>query len=982
MLLPRSGNAQDFPGYVLHGIDSALGAIYMNRSDITMRWDSYPDDPHRLSVIKGLFGDPLASFNVADSIAGVSFAISDRPEYPFPYFGSLLDLGSDFNHITRPVSTDADIKLNAKIDLDTLDFPSAIILRKFLSLAVATDIQVLANRSIMTGDRLQRLVAYCDSLVIQSEEDANATLVEMKAAERYGMDRSKQFFNVDAAGLDYGKLLKPGMLLYVNALEMARNMETELPRYRDSIRTRIWNTPMGRVAIGGPGDDLYEGEFFCVIDVGGNDVYRAAPRTKEEVTDRGTSLIVDFGGNDTYIGGDYAFGGTLFGASTLIDMHGDDSYTARNFSLGCGFFGTGVLYDAEGSDRYSAGTCSEGAGLFGIGLIVDAKGNDNYLAHLESQGFGFTRGLGAIIELGGNDSYIAASPYTDFLRYDDHFETFCQGAALGSRPVASGGIGIIADSAGSDTYVADIFGQGTGYWYGLGAIVDRRGNDSYNAFQYSQGAGVHLAFGVLHDAAGNDNYVSHGVSQGCGHDIGFGGLYDSQGDDNYVVESLSLGAGNADGISLFVDGGGEDGYIARRTNTLGYSDLRRDYGMIGIFLDLDGTDFYGTSRGANDSLWTGSSYGAGLDANLRPKEKQSASTGSEQEKTKEQIEKELGADIPTLFTQASAAPQKYQYIVEPARNRLLDRADSSIPYLLSQLNSESARERLALGILLPRLGKRVAQQLIDTVRHGDSSRVTQAIYALGEMHESAAAVALGEKLVDSANWNFRASAGEALLKMNASSAKDYLKRALTDTVEIVRARAARALAAVADSGELARYVLPMLDDRSQLVRYQIQLGLQRRGPDSVASFLGGTLASEHSRYAGALLTPLAHNVQGERARQRILDIMFRSRSAEARAEGVRLALAWNDTASIERAAKLRQREKSSVVLSELERLPSIEPERQSDGSRSTAGSDEERPRTRKKHSQSKNNDRKNTKESKSKKEIKSKKETKKKKHGR
>lgn len=936
-----TAHAQYLPQYVLRSIDTALGAIHMYRSDLSMRWDNVPDDVHRLSTIKRLFGDPLATFSVADSLASQGLAGVDDPSTFFRYAGHLLDMGEMLVDATRPTMSDAEIKVFTKIDMGTLDLTTALVLRRFLALALTTDSRLMLARGDVPADALSRLVAFSDSLVLESQENAEATLVELKAAERYGLARAKQFFNIDAMLVDPSKMLRPGVSLYTSAVDMATAMASELARTSDSIRTRTWKTPLGLIAIGGRGDDIYEGEFFCIVDVGGNDIYRAAPRTKVEAAERGVSLIVDFDGNDNFLGGDYAFGGALFGASTLVDLRGEDNYAVGNFGLGAGYFGVGALYDGAGSDRYSGGQCVQGAGLFGIGLLVDAGGNDTYLAHFEAQGFGYTRGIGGIIDRDGNDAYIATSPYVDFLRYSDHFETFTQGAALGYRPVSSAGIGFIAEGGGSDRYHSDIYGQGTAYWFGLGAIVDRAGNDSYNSFQYSQGSGVHLAFGVLIDNDGSDNYVSHGVSQGCGHDIAFGGLFDARGDDNYVVESLSQGGGNADAISLFVDGAGEDGYIARRTNTMGFSDLRRMYGMVGVFLDLGGTDFYGSAKGGNDSTWTGSFYGVGHDANTAPAAPEAVAASGERAKTKEEIDAELGTDLETLFIQGSAAPQKYQYIVEPARARLVERADESIPYLLSQLGSESARERLMLGMVLPRFGNRVSQALIDTVRFGHRSRVGMAIYVLGEMKDTSAGVALGERLLDSADWLLRASAAEALLKMPAHSAKPYLIRALADTFELVRGRAARALALVADESEMP-LVLAMLDDTSQIVRYQIQLGLQSRGVDAFADLFARTYASERHPYARAMLQSLGRSLTDADARARLLDVMLESPSPAVRADGVRLALAWGDRASLRRAAKLKAREKNSMVLYEIYRVLDMEKKGRNGG----ALDDETAPRSR------------------------------------
>jgi HEAT repeat protein len=924
LLIPAGpAHAQSLPPYVFRGLDSALSAIYMTRADLSMRWDLVPDDPYRVSTIKRLFGDPLGAFDLADTLGTIGFNGFDEPGMLFTEFSRLLDMTGNLVAQPRPIVNDAELRVMSKINLDSTDYNSALILRKFLSLALATDAKILSNRGAISQEQLQRLVDFSDSLVLESQEDANASLIELKQAERYGLARAKRFFNEDARSLDYQSLMSPGTSLFLYALESARAMASEAERLGTKIKTRIWNTPQGKVAIGGPGDDVYTGDFFCIIDVGGNDIYKPTPSTKARAFDHSTTLIVDFSGNDTYIGGDYAFGGALFGASTVIDLKGDDNYIGGNFSLGCGYFGVGVLYDGEGSDRYTGGTCTQGAGLFGIGLLIDGQGNDVYTAHLESQGFGYTRGIGAIIEHGGNDTYIAASPYTDYLRYSDHFETFCQGAALGYRPIASGGFGIIADSSGNDTYSSDIFGQGTAYWYGFGTIIDGKGNDNYSAFQYSQGAGIHLAFGVLIDRSGNDNYVSHGVSQGCGHDIGFGGLYDKNGDDNYVVESLSLGGGNADAISVFIDGGGNDGYIARVNNTLGYSDLRREYGMIGIFLDLQGNDFYGTPRGANNSLWTGSYYGAGLDAEFRPKEEADPVNPGEVIKSKEQIDAELGKDIQTLFIQASAAPQKYQYIVQPAQRRLVERADESLPYLLSQLNSESPRERLALGLVLPRIGSKAMGPLIDTVLHGSRSRVSMALFALGEMHDSTAAEAIGRKLVDSADMRLRIAAGEAILKIrNPAPARDYLRRALKDTVELVRAYAARALARIANDSDLA-LLYPLLHDTSQIVRYQVQSGLRGMNPDSLSDRYTTALLADRNGYSYDLLYSLASSITDSETRARILNGLLEDPNPRMRAGGVRLALEWNDEESIRRAAELKGTENTSLVLYELDKIPDV-----------------------------------------------------------
>lgn len=825
-----------FPEYCYKPLDSALSSILMTRNDLTMRWDATGNDLHRLKNIKNLFSNPLSAFTLSDSVANSGkYGIKD----PLPFFlltASLLDNSDNFSP-ERPILTNDKIKSATGIDLNTLNFAEQFLLRKFLVLAIYVELQTDKNRFLLDEEKLKRVLNYCDSLLIHSENDNGDDLINDRLSERISLIKAKKFFGEDAQGLDYGLLNETGTLLYLSSFDVAKNMAVEITNLSSEIHSHVWDTKFGRVAIGGKGDDTYTGEYFCIIDVAGNDIYKMTDKTKNQSYNHPTNLIVDFNGDDNYIGGDYSFGGSVFGNSTLIDMKGNDNYSAKNFSLGCGFFSTNVLYDGEGNDHYSGGTCVEGTGLFGVGLLIDAKGNDSYNAHLQSQGFGFTRGFGAILECEGNDQYISNSPYTDFLRYDDHFETFCQGAALGYRPVASGGYGFICDYSGNDLYQADIYGQGVGYWYGLGGIIDQKGNDSYSAFQYAQGAGIHLAFGVLIDTSGNDNYFSHGVSQGCGHDIGFGGLYDAKGDDNYVVESLSLGGGNANAISFFLDAGGNDGYLARNDNTMGFSDFRRDYGMIGIFLDLEGKDFYGSVRGKNDSLWNGSYYGVGYDGeNLRPSTAP-PSVEKKIEKSNEEVLKELSSDIPTLFIQASAAPQKYQYLVEPARKKLVSLQNESLPYLLNSLNTEQPREALMISLVLPKMGVIALKALIDTVKRGEKSRIGRAVYILGEIKNDTAAEIIADRMVDSSsNWRLRATCGEALMKLNTSKVKDQLLETIKDTIPIVRAYALRAYLKSANRQEL-KSILYLIEDTNQIVRYQFLTAFQKRGVDDLSDFI-------------------------------------------------------------------------------------------------------------------------------------------------
>ncbi|HEX5769196.1 MAG TPA: hypothetical protein VFX94_13260, partial [Burkholderiales bacterium] len=122
-----------------------------------------------------------------------------------------------------------------------------------------------------------------------------------------------------------------------------------------------------------------------------------------------------------------------------------------------------------------------------------------------------------------------------------------------------GGIGILRDDAGNDTYEAQMFAQGTGYYYGIGLAWDLAGDDQWRAVRYAQGNGVHEAVGVLRDEAGDDAYeLSYGVGQGMGLDLGLGVLFDAAGDDRYQATVHAQGNATSNGIGLLFDRAGAD----------------------------------------------------------------------------------------------------------------------------------------------------------------------------------------------------------------------------------------------------------------------------------------------------------------------------------------------------------------------------------------------------------------------------------------
>lgn len=335
-------------------------------------------------------------------------------------------------------------------------------------------------------------------------------------------------------------------------------------------------------------------------------------------------------------------GSGVLGYGLVLDMGGDDVYRAIGQTQGAGAFGVGALADLTGDDVYDCHTLGQGSATFGVGVLADGAGADTYRCFQTSQGYGGTGGSGMLADFGaGNDTYEANDAVIDFAapQSAQHNANLAQGFGYGRRAdytdghSLAGGVGVLMDGGGANAFSCGIFGQGAGYWYGLGMLLAGPGDDRFTGQWYVQGSAAHFAVGVLDDEAGADVYkAAMNMAQGAGHDFSVGFLLDHAGDDRYEAPNLSLGGGNANGMGLFWDRAGDDTYVVRPSTTLGRGSIEasgrgsvRERNLtLGLFLDTGGKDRYpGEIPSArNDRLWSmtdsappplASIRGAGLD---------------------------------------------------------------------------------------------------------------------------------------------------------------------------------------------------------------------------------------------------------------------------------------------------------------------------------------------------------------------------------
>jgi hypothetical protein len=207
-------------------------------------------------------------------------------------------------------------------------------------------------------------------------------------------------------------------------------------------------------------------------------------------------------------------------------------------------------------------------------LIVDLGGDDCYENHPAAVGPGANLALpvSVILDVGGNDIYYSG----------DAHHTGPPGTTW-SAGVGIGGVGLLADRWGDDTYYTvlnnepsncltyggsstwqRLYTQGVGI-LGAGALVDLGGNDRYAAYNYNtfpdpfchwgrvytyaQGLGARLGVGALVDDTGNDGYYAdsyaegkydnnaHTHAQGVAASRGVGALVDKEGNDRYFANA-------------------------------------------------------------------------------------------------------------------------------------------------------------------------------------------------------------------------------------------------------------------------------------------------------------------------------------------------------------------------------------------------------------------------------------------------------------
>ena len=429
-------------------------------------------------------------------------------------------------------------------------------------------------------------------------------LVERVIREDQALD-PKPFIERDNAAITDFDL--PALLAAARTMQAALDqLGQQIVSCSDWPRTpERYPTPWGAVFIGSPGNDSYHEAALLLVDPGGDDHYTGKAGQANGFQGQRWAAIIDLQGDDHYEGTEMSGPGSGWaGAAFLIDYEGDDLYNAAYTGQGSGLFGVGWLEDRGGNDIYRARAFAQAAGYAGAGVLRDLSGHDLYQVGCYGQGMSGVRGAGILFDRQGHDRYFAGGRYPDHGRHGDRFLSLSQGFSIGRRPWAGGGFAALIDQEGNDTYIADIYGQGVSYWYAMGMLLDHAGHDTYRVHHYGQGSGIHLSLGLLADRSGNDQYTGYILTQGNAHDYAVGMLFDQAGDDTYTADHYAQGRAIYNAFALLLDSAGDDAYFARqpqRSQGMGHDGRKRDYGSLGLLLDLNGNDRYSSGVSNNQS---------------------------------------------------------------------------------------------------------------------------------------------------------------------------------------------------------------------------------------------------------------------------------------------------------------------------------------------------------------------------------------------
>jgi hypothetical protein len=406
-------------------------------------------------------------------------------------------------------------------------------------------------------------------------------------------------------------------------------------------------TPAGAIIIGGKGENTYQldemRDIAVVIDLGGGNTYYEGTVG----LDRPVLTIINLEGNNVFRGQKAGIqGGAVLGVSMLVNLGGNNTYEALDVAQGSAVAGVGILIDHGGNNRYRGIRRVQGQAIGGVGILIDRGGKNDYHAAMWAQGFGGPLGFGLLENVAGNNHYYCGGMWRDSYPETPGYEGWGQGVGAGIRQVADGGVGVILDGGGGNTYEFDYLSHGGGYWCGLGFARDFGGNSkrlitrtAYNggprtqpSFQrFGCGWGCHYAMGFCFTDAGDNVFEGTIMGSGMAWDCSLGALcYFGNGHNEYkATGGLTQGTGAQMGFGILFDYNGDDVYEGYgqgyASPSMTYHHMPECGGNFSFLVDYGGKDTYGCGAENNSYIERGDVGGFLID---RPQRSELESTAT------------------------------------------------------------------------------------------------------------------------------------------------------------------------------------------------------------------------------------------------------------------------------------------------------------------------------------------------------------------
>ncbi len=386
----------EVPGSLL---DEAIGALDRDRCD--MHWPSsvmnliVPEithDPFRLSFTDRVLGDWSSAVPFAEQVT----ADLDAPD-----LGAVIARASAWIDLSEPDVT----------PVTASDLGDALVQLVEATGATPDPTSIHAQADAMAPELAARLAPIVAAV-------REAVVARDAAVSRFDGDLDRYYagasglFIAGPAALDLRRSEEKGALLgdvdvaamTAAAARLAATIEAaDLSSAPADGGELTLNTPIGRIAVRGETDHVYENdsdwsETLLLVDLGGDDTYRSSAGATASANN-GVSVVIDVRGADTYgydevpVPADDGPAGHARLPSDGAGRLATPPLSLSNVSRqGVGRLGIGMLFDlGTDPDSYRSLRFSQGYGALGVGVLFDEGGDDDYHAEAAAQGAGSFR---------------------------------------------------------------------------------------------------------------------------------------------------------------------------------------------------------------------------------------------------------------------------------------------------------------------------------------------------------------------------------------------------------------------------------------------------------------------------------------------------------------------------------------------------------------------------------------------------------------